>query len=137
MGGNDDGMVSQRCCDVCTPDAITSNDHLNILELGKVVRRKKRVAARIVSDELLDNLKAELCLERTRYLQENPCFNMVGVNFVCPDVTLDELCSQAAYIETVSDISLFGIRPELRVRFFNIISSVLCKLVPRKRQRCC
>lgn len=93
MGGNDDGMVSQRCCDVCTPDAITSNDRLNILELGKVVRRKKRVAARIVSDELLDNLKAELCLERTRYLQENPCFNMVGVNFVCPDVTLDELCS--------------------------------------------
>lgn len=102
---------------MCTPDAVTASDRLNILELGKVVRRKKRVAARMVNSELLDKLKAELCLERTKYLQENPCFNMVGIEFVCPDATLDELCSQAAYIETVNDISLFGVRPELRIRF--------------------
>ena len=40
----------KRCCDVCTPDAITSNDRLNVLELDDVVRRKKTVGARIVSD---------------------------------------------------------------------------------------
>ena len=99
MGGNGDSVVSQRCCDVCTPDAITSNDRLNVLELGKVVRRKKRVAARIVSDELLDKLKVELRLERAKFVQENPCYGIVGIDFVCPDITLDELCSQAAYVE--------------------------------------
>ena len=102
-----------------------------MLEVGKVVRLKKRVAVRVVDNELIDRLKVELCLERTKYLQENPCFSMVGVTFVCPDVTIDELCSQATYVETLSDISLFGIKPELRVRFFNV-----AKLVPRKRQRC-
>ena len=135
MGGNCSGVSSQRCCDVCTPDAIVASDRLNVLELGKVVRRKKRAASRLVNDELLDKLKTELFVERTRYLQENPCFNMVGVEFVCPSVTIDELCSQAAYIETVNDISLYGIRSELRVRFFNVICSVLDKLVPRKRHR--
>ena len=47
----------KRCCDVCIPDTITSNERLNVLELDDVVRRKKRVATRIVSDELLDKLK--------------------------------------------------------------------------------
>ena len=67
MGGNCSGVSSQRCCDVCTPDAITANDRLNVLDLGKVVRRKRRAAARLVNDELLDKLKKELYVERTKY----------------------------------------------------------------------
>lgn len=89
-----------------------------------------------MSDELLVNLKNELRMERDRYMQENPCFLMTGFSFVCPDVTINELCSQAMYIQTSSDISLFGIKPELRDRFFNITSSVLSKPASNKRRRC-
>ena len=136
MCGSCENVPSQRCCDVCTPAAFTSSDRLNILEVGKVVRRKKRVATRVVDSELLERLKTELCFEREKYLQENPCFCMIGAFFVCPDATIDEFCSQAAYVETLSDISLFGIKPELRVRFFKVICSVLSDLVHHKRQRC-
>lgn len=67
-----------------------------MLEVAKPSRRKKRVAVRLVSDELLADLK-ELCAERCRYLEENPCFYMIcGRFFVCPDVLIDELC---AYID--------------------------------------
>ena len=38
---------------------------------------------------------------RSRYLEENPCSKMVGPEFVCPVVTIDELCSQATYIDSV------------------------------------
>ena len=57
---------------------------------------------------------------------------MVGIDFVHPDITLGELCSQAAYVETASDISPLGIRTELKTPFNNVISSVLCKLASRK-----
>ena len=55
-----DNVPSQRCCDVCTPAAIISSDRLNVLEVGKVVRRKKRVATRVVDSELLERLNTEL-----------------------------------------------------------------------------
>ena len=59
-------------------------------------------------------LKNELRMERDRYIQENPCFMMTGFSFVCPDVTIEELCSQAMYIQIPLDMSLFGIKTELR-----------------------
>ena len=90
---------------------------------------------RYISDELVTNLKTELRAARSRYLEENPSFSMVGPEFVCPDVTIDELCSQATYIDTVSDITIFGIKPELKERFFNVISSVLSKRIICKRRR--
>ena len=135
LGGSDHLVGSERCCDVCTPSAISPSDRLNVLEIGKSVRHKKRVAVRYVSDELVSNLKTELRAARSRYLRENPSFNMVGPEFVCPDVTIDELCSQATYIDTVKDITIFGIKPELKERFFNVISSILSKPNTWKRRR--
>ena len=77
-------------------------------------------------------LNEELCVVQ---VEENPCFKMVGPEFVCPDVTIDELCSQATYIDSVHDITIFGVKPELKEHFFNVISSVLSKRIPCKRQR--
>ena len=51
---------------------------------------------------------------------------MVGPTFVCPDVTIDEICKQAEYISSVDDISLFDIRTDFR--FFEIITDVLSQL---------
>ena len=134
MGGNDVGSPSERCCDKCTPHAIAPNDRHNILVIGKQSRGKKRAAVRRVDEELLMTLKNELRMERDRYIQENPCFMMTGFSFVCPDVTIEELCSQATYIQTPLDMSLFGIKTELRDRFFNIISSVLSEPALSKRR---
>ena len=67
---------------------------LNVSEIGKAVRNKKRVAVR-VSEELSKTLKEQLIAERDKYLKENPCFTSIGANFVSPEVTIDELCSQA------------------------------------------
>ena len=112
-----------------------SYDRLNVLEIGKAIRMKKRVVVRVISEELSRNLKQQLIAERDKYLEENPCFYSIGANFVCPDVTIDELCSQAEYIKTCSDISLFGVRSDLKDRFFNVISSVLPQMVCHKRRR--
>lgn len=136
MGEVDNVRLSERCCDVCTPQAVKNEDRLNILERGKAIRRKKRVAVRVVNNDLSKALKEQLMAERDKYLTENPCFYSIGASFVCPDVTINELCSQAEYIESSSDIALFGIRSDLRDRFFNIISSVLTEKVTNKRRRC-
>ena len=100
LGGSDHLVGSERCCDVCTPSAISSGDRLNVLEIGQPVRHRKRVAVRYISEELVTTLKTELRVARSRYLEENPSFSMVGPEFVCPDITIDELCSQATYIDS-------------------------------------
>ena len=42
MGGEcDNPTLSVRCCEFCSPSAISSVDQLNVLELGKAVRSKK------------------------------------------------------------------------------------------------
>ena len=117
MGGSDFARPMERCCDVCTPQAIMSHDRLNVLEIGKALRKKKRVAVRVVSEELSQTLREQLMAERDKYVEENPCFHPIGANFVCPDVTIDELCSQAEYIQSPSDITLFGVRSDLKHRF--------------------
>ena len=115
MGGTDCVRQMEICCDVCTPQAITSHNRLNVLEIGKAVRNKKRVAVRVVSEELSKTLKEQLIAESDKYLEENPCFSSIGANFVCPEVTIDELCLRAEYI--CSDISLFGVKRILRIDF--------------------
>lgn len=112
-----------------------SHDRLNVLEIGKAIRKKKRVAVRVVSEELCRTLREQLMAERDKYLEENPCFRSIGASFVCPDVTDDKLCSQAEFIQTCSDITLFGVRSDLKDRFFKVISSVLTQTVSHKRRR--
>ena len=136
MGGRVDNIVrSERCCDLCTPSAIPHKGRLDVTQAGMPPKRKRRIAVRVITDDLLESLKQRLYRERSTYIQENTCLRMVGPSFVCPDVTIDEICKQAEYISSVDDISLFGVRTDLKDRFFNIITDVLSKLVPRKCRR--
>ena len=122
---------------MCTPTAVTKGDRLNVLQIGRATRKRKRIAARVVDEDLSKALKQRLMAERDKYLTENPCFYSIGASLVCPDVTIDEVCSQAEYVETSSDITLFGIRSDLRDRFFNVISSVLTEMVSDNDKRIC
>ena len=66
MGEAEHLRSSERCCDTRTPRAVKKKDRLNVLERGKAVRRKKRVAVRVV--RLSDALKQQLMAERDKYL---------------------------------------------------------------------
>ena len=85
MEGTDYARPMERCCDVCTPQAIMSHDRLNVLEIGKALRKKKRVAVRVVNEELSQTLREQLMAERDKYLEENLSFCSIGANFVCSD----------------------------------------------------
>ena len=71
---------------------------------------------------------------RDAVIAENLTLRMVGSTLVCPDVTIDELCTQAKFINKEEDlISLFGISK----KFFDIIMDVAStiKLSQKKRRR--
>lgn len=71
MGEAEHLRSSERCCDTCTPHAVTKEDRLNVLERGKAVRRKKQVAVRVTSEDLSEALKQQLMAERDKYLRES------------------------------------------------------------------
>ena len=73
---------------------------------------------RVVNEQLLKTLKECLYAERKAYIDENPHLSMLGIDFVCPDSMIDQLCSQAEYLETASDISLYCIHSDIKDRFF-------------------
>lgn len=117
------------CCDACSP--VSFDGWLNVLELGAVNRRKRRRAIRTVTKDL----KAKLVAVREEVLSEKPAFRMVGIGLLCPDSTIDELCKQAKYIDSVEDVSLFGIRSELKEKFFKAISDTCSYVFRSRRQR--
>ena len=87
-------------------------------------QRKRRRAVRRVSDDDMKLLRRRLFDERTAFLNEHPGLGMIGSSFVCPDVAIEEICAQAKFTGTVNDIALFGVRLQLKDRFFNIISDI-------------
>ena len=70
-------------------------------------------------------LKDKLIEEREKILTEMPGYSFLGVDSICPDVTIDELCKQSRYISSVNDMQLFGIKPEFKNRFFDILKAVV------------
>ena len=120
-----------RCCDVCNTNTRTK---INFFEHATVSQRKRRRAVRRVSDDNMKLLRTRLFDERTAFLNEHPGLGMIGSTFVCSDVTIEEICAQAKFINTV-DISLFGVRHQLKDRFFNIISDICGDISCNKRFR--
>ena len=59
---------------------------------------------------------------REKVYKEQPSFSIVGIRFLCPDSTINNVCKEAKYIESVEDILLLRVRPELRQQFFNVIA---------------
>ena len=74
-------------------------------------------------------LREKLVAVRDKVYMETPAFSMVGVQFLCP-----ELCKEAKFIETIEDMSMFGIRTELKEQFYNVITDT-CLCVHRPQQR--
>ena len=94
------------------------------------------MAVRVVNKQLLKILKERLYVERDAFIEADRCLKMLGTDLVCPDVTVDEFCSQAEYIDAPADNTLYGIRTDLKDRLYNVISDVLSQFVPCNHRRC-
>ena len=133
MGGSFSGRA-EICCDICTPLAVESR--LDILKPGQAVGRKRRRAVRDIDDSLKEILMKRLSEERDCTLREMPSFRIFGEDFILPDTTILELCCQSCYITAESDICLYGIRPDVKERLFNVIIDVVSSAPPpRKKHR--
>ena len=68
-------------------------------------------------------MKQEL-IAVTEVYRERPSFSILGIRFLCPDSTINNICMEATYIESADDAVLLRVRPELREKF-NIIADTL------------
>lgn len=131
VGGSlEAGNGSQNhCCDVCSP-TMSFDSRLGVLQRGTTNKRKRRRGVRKASDRL----KQKLVAVREEVYNERPSFSIVGIRFLCPDSTIDKICKEAKFIESIEDLSSLRIRPELKERFFNVISDT-CDFVHRPRRQ--
>ena len=85
-----------------------------------VTKPCKKIVRKVTKDKQ-ESLRVRLLAERDAYDNH---FSMIGSSFLCPDSTVAEVSAQAKYVYAIDDIRLFGIRPELKKRFFNTILDV-------------
>ena len=50
---------------------------------------------------------------------------MIGPSFVCPDSVITSLCNEAKSIHDIDDLTVYGVKKELKERFFIIIVELL------------
>lgn len=123
-----------RCCDICTPSAIFRS-RLDLMKPGPVARKRK-VLAMELDEQTARSLRSRLEEDRQAFLDNNPDFLMIGSSFLCPDSTLAKLCTEALCIKTVDDLITYGVRVELRDRFFRIITDIVDSIPPPNRRSC-
>ena len=141
LNGVGDDHVSSGgtgCCDTCLKNSgseVASFCEVPFVEGHPKETKSRRTALKQVDDTLKKTLKENLLYERSRVMEENPPFKMLGVGFVCSNCAINQLCRDAKFYQGESDINLFGIRPEYRKRLGNIVLNTLRDAPPAKRSR--
>ena len=110
IGGYLKGRNDYGCCDVCSD--LFFEEQFDIFQVQSVKRKRKR-AIRSVKDDL----KQKLIAVREEVYRERPGFSILGIHFLCPDSTINNICKEAKYIESAEDAVLLRVRPELREIF--------------------
>ena len=132
IGGSISAQPRQCCCNICTPTALTGST-LDLLQPGVTKRKRKRVAREFTS-EALETLKTRLINERNAVMIENPGFLMI-LYFVQIQINW---CNEEKSIKDIDDITVYGLRKELKERFFNVIVELSTVLhVPPPASRFC
>ena len=90
--GNTDSVrtAGGTCCDVCNSSQLPC-ERLNILKPIPLKRRKRQCDLYDITEDLKREIKECLRDERRKVIQENPSYNMLGPDFVCPDIVIDKL----------------------------------------------
>ncbi len=133
LGSAEVVAASHPCCDVCDPGNVPCIPYADLLS-GILVHKRttRRVALRIVSEDLMKILKANLEAERELYLSEHSSLRMLGPSFVCADSVIDKICADSKFIASIGDLSTISIRPDITARFLGVILSTL-SLAPTPR----
>ena len=89
---------------------------------------------KVIDDTCKLELKAALLREVDMYIEEHPSYRMLGRDFVCPSCVIEKICSEARFFNSVDDLNIVLLRPELKMRFFLMFSVILLPmhLHPRK-----
>ena len=120
-----------KCCDNCSRGIIPYNQVGHVLKKTKVTRKKKRPNIRHITDALCKHLEGQLKQERQCILENSVGFQFLGEEVVCPLQSIQVLCKNATWIQTVDDVaSVSGIRPEHAQNFFNVITNVTADAPP-------
>lgn len=121
---HDDGTWPRNpfCCMVCNPTAFSDGGRLDVLQVGKTVRKKRRVAVRRVDDPHASTIKLKLEIERAKYIIEHPTLGILGAQLMCPDNVMKSVCDSAKFISVIEDMCL---RQELKERFCNVVIAVV------------
>jgi hypothetical protein len=120
VGGEYSGGL-KFCCDICSSSGSPIDLTMDFSKSGTTITKPRRKIVRKVTKDKQESLRMRLLAERDTYDNR---FSMIGSSFLCPDSTVVEVCAQAKFVDTVDDIRLFGVRPELKKRFYNTILDV-------------
>ena len=104
---------------VCNSTAFSGGRLGGITVQGKPPPRKRRRVARRRVDKSAIKLQREA--ERSKFIDSNPSFSIVGKQLVCPDSVISQICSNAKYISVLDDMDLFFLRHELKEPFFRVV----------------
>lgn len=75
------------------------------------------MAVRRVTEHITETVQLELKAERAKYITEHPSLAILGVQFVCPDSVINNICSSLKFISVLSDMDSFCLRQELKEIF--------------------
>ena len=100
------------CCDICS----SIPDNLSILpKKSRVVQQKRRSAQRQIDESLEKELKDRLLEERNEFMQKHPHYLMIGSDFVCPTVVIDDICKNARFIKSKDTLcTTYDMLPEIK-----------------------
>lgn len=107
-----------KCCNVCSAHGPYSN--LDILKPMRWQNRKRPADVRSIGENLKKELRSKL-IERDKILNENPMYRMIGVNFLCRDSILEQLCERASYTTAAEHLDIFCLHAQFRDRFYNVV----------------
>ena len=116
MGCSEQVPKGASCCDGCRVDV--PYHRLDILKPASVNKRKRRRKAHHIDKAATDRLKNSSKEERVHVLAEKPAYQMIGVNFICSNPLICEICEGDKFISTVEDMAIYCLRPELKEHFF-------------------
>lgn len=135
LGVTETHPVTLPCCDVC--DNRACPQYLNFTDTTLTnARRKRRTAVKVIDDTCKLELKAALLREVDMYIEEHPSYRMLGRDFVCPSCVIEKICSEARFFNSVDDLNIVLLRPELKMRFFYVFCNITSNAPsPKKRHR--
>ena len=79
-------------------------------------------------------MKQKLIAVREDVYRERYSFSILGIRFLYPDSTINNICKEAKYIESAEGAVLLRVRPELREKFFNVVADT-SSCIHRSRKR--